>query len=210
MKNSQTVMSAEMEANGLAWTAGWHPKGVILGLGVLGGVVGAAVDAIGILFALGLIAGVAVWFWGTREINGSYAGLLEDYILKSEETAARGIEVTDASTYTLTYGSTDSSLLVKPSRTYYNTSLVLTDTSANINKGSEYNMMTREGVGGGSNRELFYDQIAAVESHQNGDYTALQIRTSGGDSLEMESSNTDMVDKALSDLRTRVRNAKST
>lgn len=189
---------------------GWNPKMVIAALGVVGAVVGAAIDFTAGLLTLGLVAGAAVWFWGTREINAKYSTLLQEYVSKAEQTAAKGIEAAEATTYTLTYGDSDSPLLVKPSKTYYNTALVLTDTSANINKGSEYDMKAREGIGGGSNRELFYDQIAAVESHQDGDYTELQIRTSGGDSLAIGSTNTETVDAALSDLRNRIRNAKTT
>lgn len=199
----------DAQISGMAWKMGWHPLGVIIAVTIVATIIGTGIEAIAPLFGLGLLAGATVGFWGTREVNDNYEPLLKKFISEANRKAARGIEVNDASTYSLTYGNGDSPFLVKPSRSYFNTTLVLSDTSANINKGSEYNMEAREGVGGGSNRELFYDQISAVESHQDGNYTTLEIRTSGGDSLEISSTNTDTVDQALSDLRKRVRNAKT-
>lgn len=201
-------MSVEENVSGIQWKLGWSPWLSILGVTIAFTIVGAAIDAIGMFFVIGLIGGIGVYFWGTREINDNYETLLSQFISESERKGARGIEADSANTYSLTYGLGDSPPLVEPSKTYKTNTLVVTDASANVNKGATYDMKKRSSAAGGSNRELYYDQISAVESHQDGNRSVLEIRTSGGDTIEIGSTNTDTVDQAMSDVRKRVRKAK--
>ncbi|GAA0726157.1 hypothetical protein GCM10009060_23480 [Halorubrum trapanicum] len=202
------VMSVEEDVNEIQWKLGWNPKITIIAVTVLFTIVGAAIDAVGTFFVLGILAGGAVYVWGTRTINDNYDSFLSRFISESERKGARGIEVDSANTYSLTYGMGDSPPLVEPSKTYKTNTLVVTDASVNVNKGAEFDMKSRESVAGGSNRELYYDQISAVESHQDGRRSVLEIRTSGGDTIGVGSTNTDTVDAAMSDVRKRVREAK--
>ncbi|WP_435552968.1 hypothetical protein [Natrinema sp. CGMCC1.2065] len=197
------------DINNLRWRAGWSPWRVIIGVTVVFTIVGAAMEAIGPFIALGLIGGIVVWYWGVREINNKYEPLIQKFIGESERNARRGIEVDSAELYNLTYNSGNSPPLVSPSDTYHNTTIVITDTSINLNKGARYNMETRSGSGGGTNEEIYYDQVTGVRSHQDGTFTELEIQTAGGESTRISSIATDTVDEVVSEVRQRVREIKN-
>lgn len=206
-------MSAEEDVNGFAWWFGWHPGPTIIGVMVFVSVIGfMAVDGAGQIIGvavLGLIVGFVVHFWGTREVNANYKDLLIEFESKAERTAARGIEVSGAETHSLTWGSGKSPMLVNAFPTYRTSTLVVTGTSVNINEGAKFDMVGREGAGGGTNRELFYDQITAVDSHQDGMFSKLKINTSGGESIDVGSGATETVDAAISAVRKKLREVKS-
>lgn len=199
----------EEDVSGLRWKIGWSPWLTIIGISVLAVLIGSVADIIAPMFVLGLLAGVAIYYWGTQEVNNHYKELLQQFISESERKGARGINVDDANSYSLTYGHGDSPFFVEPSRTYETTTIIVSDTSVNVNLGAEYDMKNRSSVAGGTNRELYYDQISAVESHQDGSRSVLEIGTSGGDNIEIGSTSTDTVDAAMRDVREKVREAKS-
>lgn len=201
--------NVEEDVSGIKWKLGWSPWLTIIGITILAVLIGSIVDVIGPMFILGLMAGVAVYYWGTQEVNNNYKELLTQFISESERKGARGIEVDDAESYSLTYGRGDSPFFVEPSKTYETTTIIVSDASVNVNLGAEYDMENRSSVAGGTNRELYYDQISAVESHQDGSRSILEISTSGGDNIEIGSTNTDTVDAAMRDVRDKVREAKS-
>jgi len=200
---------ADDDINGFVWRIGWSPWLTILGITILAIIVGAVIDAIAALAGVGLLLGIGVYFYGTRVVNANYEHLLDQFISETERSAARGIEVANSSTYSLTWGSGSSPIFVEPSSVYETTTLVVTGTSVNINQGAEYTMPSRGQKSGGSNMEFFYDQITAVESHQDGTKSTLELRTSGGESLEVGSGATDTVDAAISEIRKRLRDVKS-
>lgn len=199
----------EENVNGFAWRIGWSPWLTIIGMMFIGLVIGAVIDAIAPLAGVGLLAGIAIYFYGTRVVNSNYEDLLDKFVSQTERSAARGIDVANSTTYTLTRGNGSSPIFVQASKIYTTTTLVVTGTSVNVNSGAEYQMVSRNAAKGGSNRELFYDQITAVESHQDGNYSTLEIRTSGGESIEVGSGLTDTVDAAISEIRKRLRDVKS-
>ena len=206
-------MGADEDVNGFAWRVGWSPWLTVLGITFVVTAIAAAITdeggEIGGAAFFALVAGFAVYFWGTREVNANYEELLERFVSKTERQAARGIDVAEASTYSLTWGNGESPILVKPSRTYFTTTLVVTGTSVNINEGAQYRMDKRNPKSGGTNRELFYDQITAVDSHQDGDYSTMEIRTAGGESIEVGSGVTETVDAAISEVRKQLRKVKA-
>lgn len=197
------------DVNNIRWKIGWSPWSVIIGITVVFTLIGAGVEEVGAFFVLGILAGVITWYWGVREINDKYRPFVKKFIGESERNAKRGIDVEDANLYNLTYNSGSSPLLVEPSDTYYNTTIVVTETSINLNKGAEYDMKSRSGVGGGTNKEIYYDQVTGVQSHQDGAFTELEIKTSGGGSTRISSSATDTVDEVVSQVRQRVREIKN-
>lgn len=197
------------DINNLRWRVGWSPWRVIIGVTVAFAIIGAAMEAIGPFIALGLLGGIVVWYWGVREINNKYEPLIQKFIGESERNARRGIEVDSAELYNLTYNSGSSPPLVSPAETYHNTTIVITDTSINLNKGAKYDMEARSGAGGGTNEEIYYDQVTGVRSHQDGTFTELEIQTSGGDSTRISSIATDTVDEVVSEVRQRVREIKN-
>ncbi|APW97333.1 hypothetical protein CHINAEXTREME_05900 [Halobiforma lacisalsi AJ5] len=197
------------DVNNIRWKIGWSPWSVIIGVTVVFTLIGAGVEEVGAFFVLGILAGVITWYWGVREINDKYRPFVKKFIGESERNAKRGIDVEDANLYNLTYNSGSSPLLVEPSDTYYNTTIVVTETSINLNKGAEYDMKSRSGVGGGTNKEIYYDQVTGVQSHQDGAFTELEIKTSGGGSTRISSSATDTVDEVVSEVRQRVREIKN-
>ncbi|MCQ4332350.1 zinc ribbon domain-containing protein [Natronomonas sp. F2-12] len=206
-------MTAEEDVNGIAWWIGWNFWITIIGITLIVATIGFMVvdqaGQIGIITFFGLLAGFGIYFWGTRVVNANYEELLNRFVSQAERSAARGIDVAEAGTYSLTRGNGKSPPFVKPSRTYRTTTLVVTGTSVNINQGAKYNMASREAGSGGTNRELFYDQITAVDSHQDGNYSTLEIRTAGGESIEVGSGATETVDAAISAVRKRLRDVKS-
>lgn len=200
---------ADEDINGFAWKIGWSPWLTTLGITIIAIIVGAVIKAIAPLAGVGLLLGIGIYFYGTRVVNANYEHLLNQFISESERSAARGIEVANSSTYSLTWGTASSPIFVKPSKIYKTTTLVVTGTSVNINQGAKYTMSSRAKKAGGSNREFFYDQITAVESHQDGTTSTLELRTSGGESIEVGSGATDTVDAAISEIRKRLREVKS-
>ncbi|WP_324664309.1 hypothetical protein [Haloarcula sediminis] len=197
------------DINGFVWKIGWSPWLTTLGVTVLAIIVGAVVKAIAPLAGVGLLLGVGIYFYGTRVINANYEHLLDQFISETERGAARDIDVANSSTYSLTWGVTSSPIFVEPWKVYKTTTLVVTGTSVNINQGAKYTMSSRAKKAGGTNREFFYDQITAVESHQDGTHSTLELRTSGGESIEVGSGATDTVDAAISEIRKRLRDVKS-
>ena len=206
-------MGVNEDINGFAWRIGWSPWLTVLGVMVVMTAIAALIleegSQIGGAAFIGLLAGFAIYFWGTREVNANYEELLQRFVSKTERQAARGIDVAEASTYSLTWGNGESPIFVDPSRTYFTTTLVVTGTSVNINEGAKYEMDARNSKGGGTNRELFYDQITAVDSHQDGNYSTMEIRTAGGESIEVGSGVTETVDAAISEVRKQLRNVKA-
>lgn len=200
---------ADEDINGFVWKIGWSPWLTTLGVTIIAIIVGAVIKAIAPLAGVGLLLGIGIYFYGTRVVNANYEHLLNQFISESERSAARGIEVANSSTYSLTWGTASSPIFVKPSKIYKTTTLVVTGTSVNINQGAKYTMSSREKKAGGSNREFFYDQITSVESHQDGTRSTLELRTSGGESIEVGSGATDTVDAAISEIRKRLRDVKS-
>lgn len=195
--------------NNVRWKIGWSPWIVIIGVTVVFALVGVAVDRIGPFLALGILSGIITWYYGVREINAKYQSFVEQFVGESERNAKRGIDIEDAKLYNLTYNSGSSPLLVTPSDNYYNTTIVISETSINLNEGAEYDMESRSGVGGGTNKELYYDQVTGVQSHQDGTFTELEIKTSGGESTRISSVATDTVDQIVSEVRQRVRETKN-
>lgn len=209
----ESYMSAEEDVNGIAWWIGWNFWITIIGVMLIVAMIGfMTVDEAGQIGAIaffGLLAGFAVYFWGTRVVNANYQELLSRFVSQAERNAARGIDVAEAGSYSLTWGNGKSPPFVKPSRIYRTTTLVVTGTSVNINEGAKYIMASREAGSGGTNRELFYDQITAVDSHQDGNHSTLEIRTAGGESIEVGSGATETVDAAISAVRKRLRDVKA-
>ncbi|MFC4540384.1 hypothetical protein ACFO5R_00340 [Halosolutus amylolyticus] len=197
------------DVNNLRWKIGWSPWLVLIGVTVVFTLIGAMIDAAGPFVGLGLFGGIVIWYWGVREINNKYQPFVQKFIGESERNARRGIEVDSAKLYNLTYNSGNSPPLVSPSDTYYITTIVVTDTSINLNKGAEYDMEARSGVGGGTNKEIYYDQVTGVRSHQDGTFTELEIQTAGGKSTRISSIATDTVDEVVSEVRQRVREIKN-
>jgi len=202
-------MTDDGNVNNVRWKIGWSPWAVIIGVTIVFTLIGAGVEQVGAFFVLGILTGIITWYWGVREINGKYQSFVQKFIGESERNAKRGIDVDDAKLYNLTYNSGSSPLLVKPSDAYYNTTIVVSETSINLNKGAEYDMTSRSGVGGGTNKELYYDQVTGVQSHQDGAFTELEIKTSGGGSTRISSAATDTVDEVVSEVRQRVREIKN-
>lgn len=202
-------MTEDGSVNNVRWKIGWSPWSVIIGVTIVFTLIGAGVEQVGIFFVLGILTGIITWYWGVREINAKYKSFAQKFIGESERNAKRGIDIDDAKLYNLTYNSGSSPLLVKPSDTYYNTTIVVSETSINLNKGAEYDMKSRSGVGGGTNKELYYDQVTGVQSHQDGAFTELEIKTSGGGSTRISSAATDTVDEVVSEVRQRVREIKN-
>jgi len=200
---------ADGDVNGFVWKIGWSPWLTTLGVTIIAIIVGAIIDAIAPLAGVGLLLGIGIYFYGTRVINGNYEHLLDQFISETERGAARDIEVANSSTYSLTWGVTSSPIFVEPWKVYKTTTLVVTGTSVNINQGAKYTMSSRVKKAGGTNREFFYDQITAVESHQDGTNSTLELRTSGGESVTVGSGATDTVDAAISEIRKRLREVKS-
>ncbi|MHC3438627.1 hypothetical protein ACYJ1Y_11135 [Natrialbaceae archaeon A-gly3] len=197
------------DVNNLRWRIGWSPWLVVIGVTVLFSIVGAAAEEIGAFFILGLLAGMIVWYWGVREINEKYHDFVQKFVGEAERNARRMVEIDDANLYNLTYGSGNSPPLVKASDTYTNTTIVVMPNSININEGAEYDMEVRDTTTGGTNDEIYYDQVTNVRSHQNGVYTVLEISTSGGDAIEITSNDTDTVDEVVSEVREGIRRSKS-
>jgi tetrahydromethanopterin S-methyltransferase subunit G len=202
-------MSDDVSVNNVRWKIGWSPWRVIIGVTIAVTLVGAAVERPGIFFVLGVLAGIVTWYWGVREINANYNAFLQKFIGESERNAKRGIDLDEANLYNLTYYSGNSPVFVEASDRYTNTTIVVSDTSINLNKGAEYDMRSRSGNGGGTNEELYYDQVTGVQSHQDGAFTELEIKTSGGNSTRVSSSATDTVDQVVSEVRQRVREIKN-
>ncbi|SER37667.1 hypothetical protein [Natrinema salaciae] len=197
------------DVNNLRWKIGWSPWLVTIGVTVAFTIIGAMIDAIGPFVGLGLLGGIAIWYWGVREINNKYQSFVQTFIGESERNARRGIEVDSADLYNLTYNSGNSPPLVRAADTYFNTTIVVTDTSVNLNKGAKYDMEARAGAGGGTNEEIYYDQVTGVRSHQSGAFTELEIQTSDGESTEISSIATDTVDDVVAEVRQRVREIKT-
>ncbi|OYR52666.1 hypothetical protein DJ71_28110, partial [Halorubrum sp. E3] len=202
-------MTDDGSVNNVRWKIGWSPWAVTIGVTIVFTLIGAGVDQPGLLFVLGIFAGIITWYWGVREINANYRSFVQKFIGESERNAKRGIDLDEAKLYNLTYNSGSSPLLVKASDTYYNTTIVVSETSINLNEGAEYDMKSRSGVGGGTNKEIYYDQVTGVQSHQDGTFTELEIKTSGGGSTRISSAATDTVDEVVSEVRQRVREIKN-
>ncbi|WP_200531143.1 hypothetical protein [Halorubrum sp. LN27] len=202
-------MTDDGNVNNVRWKIGWSPWSIIIGTTVVFSLIGAGVNEAGIFFVLGILSGMIAWYWGVREINAKYQSFVQKFIGESERNAKRGIDLEEAKLYNLTYNSGSSPLLVKPADTYYNTTIVVSETSINLNKGAEYDMKSRSGVGGGTNKEIYYDQVTGVQSHQDGAFTELEIKTSGGGSTRISSAATDTVDEVVSEVRQRVREIKN-
>ncbi|WP_128903745.1 coiled-coil domain-containing protein [Halorubrum amylolyticum] len=202
-------MTDDGSVNNVRWKIGWSPWAVIIGVTIVFTLIGAGVEQVGPFFVLGILTGIVTWYWGVREINAKYKSFVQKFIGESERNAKRGIDLEDAKLYNLTYNSGSSPLLVKPSDMYFNTTIVVSDTSINLNEGAKYDMTSRSGVGGGTNKEIYYDQVTGVQSHQDGTFTELEIKTSGGDSTRISSIATDTVDEVVSEVRQRVREIKN-
>lgn len=196
------------DGNTLRWKLGWSPWLVIGSIVLVSTIVGVVLEATGWFLILGLAAGFGTWYWGVVEINDSYRPYIEGFLSRSAQNAKRGIDVEDGDLYNLTYTSGQSPPLVEPDDTYSNTTIVVTETSINLNKGATYDMKSRSGSGGGTNEEIYYDQVTGVQSHQGGNVTELEIQMSGGNSTKIRSNKTDTVDSVVSDVRQRVRKLK--
>lgn len=202
-------MSEDVSVNNVRWKIGWSPWRVIIGVTIAITLIGAAVERPGVFFVLGVFAGIVTWYWGVREINANYNAFLQKFIGESERNAKRGINLDEANLYNLTYYSGNSPVFVEASDKYTNTTIVVSETSINLNRGAEYDMRSRSGNGGGTNEELYYDQVTGVQSHQDGTFTELEIKTSGGDSTRVSSAATDTVDQVVSEVRKRIREIKN-
>lgn len=201
--------TAEPSVNGLAWWFGWHPAKTVLGLTVAGVVVGTFVDALVLSSVVGPLAGLTVWYWGVREVNGNYEAYEDWFTAKSERAAERGVLIDDGTSHSLTSFYGESPLLIEPLDTFCVTVFTMADTSVNVNEGAEYDMRSLDGVDGGKDRELFYDQISAVESRrESGGRSRLDVRLPGSEDLVVDSNDTETVEAIVTQLRRRVREAK--
>jgi hypothetical protein len=188
------------------WKIGWNPFMIILPPIVLGAGIGYAVDSaaknIAIFAAVGLLVGLAIWYWGAQEVNKKYSPLLDNFRDMSqnwvtEETG--GIKLN--SIYNFFTSAGDSPSLIEPAPTYHITHIFIGDTSVIINKQFQYDMESRTSLRGGEQSELFYDQISNVRSKKYNNRATLELSLSSGQVIEIPSRDPQGVEMVKSELQ---------
>lgn len=195
--------------NDFRWKVGWRPKFVILLFIVFGGIIGAWLEEIGAFLFVGLIAGIVVWFWGRGEVNAKYMTLLENFRDETRSKVERdtgGMAVSSA--HTFIGGSGNSPVFIEPSKRYEASHLLFGDTSVVINRQYSYKMPPRKSVQGGAQQEVFYDQIANVQSEDFANYAELQISLSSGQTERIKGRDTSGINAVKRDLQTKMREAR--
>lgn len=195
--------------NGWRWKIGWQPKKIIVGLMILGAIVGAMLDYIGQFAFLGLVVGVLVWFWGRAEVNAKYMSLLQDFRDQTRSKVERetgGMSLSSAHTFIGGHGS--SPLFIEPSKKYKASHLLFGDTSVVINRQYHYKMPGRDTTQGGKQQEVFYDQIANVQSEDFANYAELQISLSSGQTERIKGRDTSGINAVKRDLQQKMRDAR--
>lgn len=198
----------EQDISGIRWKIGWNPALAIIGTTVILAIVGVAIDAIVPFIAIGLLAGIAVWYWGVGEINSKYSPIKERFYDETARAAARGIDMDNADSFSLNFAVGDSPPLIEAAPKYKSTAILVSDTSFNVNQGAVLDMKQRSKAEGGTNKEFFYDQVSSVETHQSGGATYLEVRTSDGNSVELGPSVQESVAEAEAAIRKQMRETK--
>lgn len=198
-----------LQINNLQWNLGWYPQLTIPGVAIFAGILGAFVGLIVELLVFGLFAGLILWYWGVTEINSKSQEVIDQFYTETERSAAIGLDMNDANVYSLNYSGEDSYPLIKPSKTYESTAILVGNTSVNINMGAKLYLPKRETSSGGTNKEFYFDQITGIESHEGGGATYLEITTADGRTTELGPADQDAVNEALADMRRKTREAKS-
>jgi len=191
------------------WKIGWSPGVTVIGALIAGAVIGVLIDAPAIMAVLGLVAGLAVWLWGQREVNENYRTLLENFRDASRlkvERSIGGLNVSSMHTFISSSGG--SPMLIEPARAYSATHMLFGDTSVVINREYEYDIKERRTLQGGEQRELFYDQISNVKTDSYANFAELDITLSSGDRETIRSLNPSGLDDVKSDLQRRMRTAR--
>ncbi len=195
--------------NGWRWKIGWQPKKIIIGLTIIGAIVGAMLEYIGEFAFLGLVVGVFVWFWGRGEVNAKYLSLIQDFRDQTRSKVERetgGMSLSSAHTFIGGHGS--SPLFIEPSKKYKASHLLFGDTSVVINRQYHYKMPPRDTTQGGKQQEVFYDQIANVQSEDFANYAELQISLSSGQTERIKGRDTSGIDAVKRDLQQKMREAR--
>ncbi|MFC6955198.1 hypothetical protein [Halorubellus litoreus] len=195
--------------NGWRWKIGWQPKKIIVGLTILGAIVGAMLEYIGQFAFFGLVVGVLVWFWGRGEVNAKYMSLIQDFRDQTRSKVERetgGMSLSSAHTFIGGHGS--SPIFIEPSKKYKASHLLFGDTSVVINRQYHYKMPPRDTTQGGKQQEVFYDQIANVQSEDFANYAELQISLSSGQTERIKGRDTSGINAVKRDLQQKMREAR--
>jgi RNA polymerase subunit RPABC4/transcription elongation factor Spt4 len=195
--------------NGWRWKIGWQPKKIIVGLTIFGAIVGAMLEYIGQFAFFGLVVGVLVWFWGRGEVNAKYLSLIQDFRDETRSKVERetgGMALSSA--HTFIGGHSGSPLFIEPSKKYKASHLLFGDTSVVINRQYHYEMPGRDTTQGGKQQEVFYDQIANVQSEDFANYAELQISLSSGQTERIKGRDTSGINGVKRDLQQKMRDAR--
>jgi hypothetical protein len=195
--------------NDWRWKVGWQPKKIIVGLTILGGIVGAMLEYVGQFAFFGLVVGVLVWFWGRGEVNAKYMSLIQDFRDETRSKVERetgGMSLSSAHTFIGGHGS--SPIFIEPSKKYKASHLLFGDTSVVINRQYHYKMPQRSTTQGGKQQEVFYDQIANVQSEDFANYAELQISLSSGQTERIKGRDTAGINGVKRDLQQKMRDAR--
>lgn len=158
------LKNAIQNVNYPLWVAGWHLKGTVVAVTILGAIVGQMFDMALLLgfMTLFLISPIAA-FVGLRHVNGNYTEVLNEFHSRCRRKSEDLISLDDdnVETYMLRSGS-GSKLLRKPFTDYSTVTILVTDYSLTIHDGNELDMMWLSADISESTEEIYYDQIASV------------------------------------------------
>jgi len=198
--------NATPRINDTRWSIGWKPLQVVAVPTIALTIVGVAVDQIAVFLVLGVLVGVAVWYWGVAEINQKYPPLIDDFRESTRNRTANetgGVNVHSLHTFISTQGSSPS--LVEPAPSYSAAHIIFGDTSVIINEEFRYDMRDRSTYRGGQQAELFYDQISNVRSESYVNYAILEISLSSGQVKEIPSRDPNRVESVKGELQQNIR-----
>lgn len=194
------------DINDTRWSIGWNPLLAIVPATVIGAALGWQADELVALTAIGLIAGVAVWYWGVTEVNSKYSPLLETFRESTRNRVANetsGVNID--SMYSFVTFAGNSPPLIEPAPSYYAAHIISGDTSVVINEQFRYDMEDRATYRGGEQAELFYDQISNVRSENYKNSATLEISLSSGQVKQLPSNDPQRVEAVKSELQQKMR-----
>lgn len=191
--------------NQALWWIGWHGKGTIGGVTVLGAGIGYLVDSTVFLGVLGFFASPLVWIIGVYHINTNYKTVLEVFHSEVSEAGQEVLrldgEEDNVEVYSL-FGGTGSKPLRRPNLSYSSATMYVADVSLTVHDGNELDMVRLKPEINDSTNEIFYDQVAGVY-YDDGKFW---VNKSDGYSQSWESEREP--DDALDDIQNRVREYK--
>jgi hypothetical protein len=187
--------------NRVVWWAGWRPLASLVIGGLFGLILTAVVGPLGIV--IGLVLGLALWFNGTRYVNGKAPEIIRAFQTDSETLGRKYLDISEDAEVFQFDNESGSSMLVDAAEQYKVITMLVDESSVSVHSACVLSLPDRSATVDDSTDELFYDQVTGVE-YERGIVT---IRTSDGGKHQYPSSQ--KPEAALSAVQQRVRDYKS-